>query len=416
MNPFVTFRIALASLGANKLRSGLTLLGIVIGVSAVISLMAIGQGVQQSITSQIESLGTNLLFVQPGESVQLGGLGGGAGSAATLTLEDAHALMDPVFAPAVQAVAPEIRASGQVTAGRNNTFAQILGVTPEYAQVRNVPIEEGDFISQGHLNNYSQVAVLGQTVSETLFGNRDAVGQPIRINGRQFEVIGTLEGKGGGLFGSQDHQILVPITTAYYRVSSQRTTHGEISVDSINVQMPDISVMDEGMMQVATVLRLRHRITGDDDFTITNQRDTIETLEETTNTFVVFLGAIAGISLLVGGIGIMNIMLVSVTERTREIGIRKAMGAKRRNILVQFMSEATLLSLGGGAVGVLLGASVAQLLNGRPLLGNSPLETSFSWDIALLALAVSAAIGLFFGIYPAMRAASLHPIEALRYE
>ena len=416
MNPLVTFRIALASLGANKLRSGLTLLGIVIGVSAVISLMAIGQGVQQSITSRIESLGTNLLFVQPGESVQQGGLGGGAGSASTLTLEDARALVDPVFAPTVKAVAPEIRASGQVTAGRNNTFAQVIGVTPEYSQVRNAPVEEGDFITQGHLNNYSQVAVLGQTIKETLFGNRVPVGQLIRINGRQFEVIGTLEGKGGGFFGSQDNQILVPITTAYYRVSSQRTTHGEISVDSINVQMPDIGVMDEGMMQVATVLRLRHHITGEDDFIITNQQDTIETLEETTNTFVVFLGAIASISLLVGGIGIMNIMLVSVTERTREIGIRKAMGAKKRDILLQFMVEATLLSLGGGAVGVLAGAGIAQALNGRPLLGSNAMQTSFSWDIALLALGVAAVIGLFFGIYPAMRAASLHPIEALRYE
>ena len=416
MNPIATFRVSLASLGANKLRSGLTLLGIVIGVSAVISLMAIGQGVQQSITSRIESLGTNLLFVQPGESVQQGGLRGGAGSAATLTLEDAHALEDPVFAPAVRAVAPEIRASGQVSAGRNNTFAQVIGVTPEYTQVRNAPVEEGDFISQGQMNNYSQVAVLGQTMKETLFGNRDPVGQPIRINGRQFEVIGILESKGGGFFGSQDNQILVPITTAHYRVSSQRTTHGEFRVDSINVQMPGTSMMDEGMLQVATVLRLRHHITGEDDFIITSQQDTIETLEETTNTFVLFLGAIAGISLLVGGIGIMNIMLVSVTERTREIGIRKAMGAKRRDILVQFMSEATLLSLGGGAVGVLAGASVSRLLNGRPLLGNSPLETSFSWDIALLALGVSAAIGLFFGIYPAMRAASLHPIDALRHE
>ena len=416
MNPLVTFRIALTSLGTNKLRSGLTLLGIVIGVSAVISLMAIGQGVQQSITSRIESLGTNLLFVQPGESVQQGGLGGGAGSASTLTLEDARALVDPVFAPTVKAVAPEIRASGQVTAGRNNTFAQVIGVTPEYSQVRNAPVEEGDFITQGHLNNYSQVAVLGQTIKETLFGNRVPVGQLIRINGRQFEVIGTLEGKGGGFFGSQDNQILVPITTAYYRVSSQRTTHGEISVDSINVQMPDIGVMDEGMMQVATVLRLRHHITGEDDFIITNQQDTIETLEETTNTFVVFLGAIASISLLVGGIGIMNIMLVSVTERTREIGIRKAMGAKKRDILLQFMVEATLLSLGGGAVGVLAGAGIAQALNGRPLLGSNAMQTSFSWDIALLALGVAAVIGLFFGIYPAMRAASLHPIEALRYE
>ncbi|CAI8009192.1 Macrolide export ATP-binding/permease protein MacB [Geodia barretti] len=396
-------------MGANKLRSGLTLLGIVIGVGAVISLMAIGQGVQQSITSNIESLGSNLIFVQPGNSSQGGG-------AATLTLQDAYALDDPVFAPEVMAVAPEIRASGQVPAGRNNTFAQIVGVTPEYTDVRNFPVENGSFITEGHLANNSQVAVLGQTINETLFGNRDPLGQPIRINGRQFEVIGLLKSKGSGFFGNFDNQILVPITTAYYRISSQRTTHGDIGVDSINVQMPDIDAMDSGMRQVATVLRLRHHITGEDDFIITNQRDTIETLEETTNTFVVFLAAIAGISLLVGGIGIMNIMLVSVTERTREIGIRKAMGAKRRDILLQFVSEATLLSLGGGAAGVIIGAAVARLLNGRPLLGNNPMQTAFSWDIAILALGVSAIIGLFFGIYPAVRAARLHPIEALRYE
>ena len=415
MNPAVTFKISLASLGANKLRSGLTLLGIVIGVAAVISLMAIGQGVQESITSRIESLGSNLLFVQPGDSEQ-GGIRGGAGSAATLTLQDAYALVDPVFAPTVQAVAPEIRASGQVEAGRNNTFTQIVGVTPAYEEVRNFPVEEGIFITQGHLDNNSQVAVLGQTIKETLYGNRDPLSQPIRINGRQFEVIGILESKGSGFFGNFDNQILVPITTAYYRVSSQRTTHGDIGVSSINVQMPNIDAMDAGIREVATILRLRHRITGEDDFIITNQRETIETLEETTNTFVVFLGAIASISLLVGGIGIMNIMLVSVTERTREIGIRKALGVKRRDILFQFMSEATLLSMGGGAAGVLAGAGIAQLLNGRPLLGNNPMETSFSWDIALLALGVAAVIGLFFGIYPAVRAARLHPIDALRYE
>lgn len=415
MNPLATLGIAVVSLGANKLRSGLTLLGIVIGVSAVISLMAIGQGVQQAITSNIESLGTNLLFVQPGDSFQ-GGVGGGAGSAGTLTLEDAYALDDPVFAPLVESVAPEIRASAQVSAGRNNTFVQIIGVTPEYEEVRNSPLEHGRFVTEGQLANNSQVAVLGNTINETLFGNRDPLGQPIRINGRQFEVIGILKSKGGGFFGNLDNQILVPITTAYYRINSQRTAHGEISVDSINVQMPDIQSMDPGMRQVATVLRLRHHITGEDDFVITNQQQTIETLEETTSTFVIFLGAIAGISLLVGGIGIMNIMLVSVTERTREIGIRKAMGAKRRDILLQFMSEATLLSLGGGAAGVMVGASVAQLLNGRPLLGNNPMQTAFSWDIALLALGVSAAIGLFFGIYPAMRASRLHPIDALRYE
>ena len=415
MNPFTTFRVALASLGANKLRSGLTLLGIVIGITSVISLMAIGRGVQESITSRIESLGSNLLFVTPGGFTQ-GGLGQGAGAAATLTLDDAYALVDPVFAPSVKAVAPEIRTSGQVDAGRNNTFTQVIGVTPEYSEVRNFPLQDGRFIGWGHLENRAQVAVLGASVEETLFGNRDSLDQFIRINGRRFQIVGVLESKGGGFLARLDDQVLVPITTAYYRLSSQRTTHGEISVDSINVQMPDIEAIDAGKLEVATVLRLRHQITGDDDFIISSQQETIEAVQETTNTFVIFLGAIAGISLLVGGIGVMNIMLVSVTERTREIGIRKAMGAKRRDILFQFVVEATLLSLTGGIGGVLLGAAIGQMLSGATLFGNTPLQTSFSWDIALLSLGVSAAIGLFFGIYPAMRAARLHPIEALRYE
>lgn len=415
MTPLATFRVALSSLGSNKLRAGLTLLGIVIGVAAVISLMAIGRGVQQTITSSLQSLGTNLLFVRPGSTTQ-GGVSGGQGSAATLTLDDAYALSDPLFAPSVESVAPELRTSGQVVAGRNNTSTQVVGVTPEYQSVRNFPVASGQFITSGDVELNAQVAVLGATIAQTLYGYRDPVGQPIRINGRQFQVVGVLDSKGGSFFGSLDDQVLVPITTAYYRLSSQRTPQGGVSVSTINVQVANTNAINSAIQEVATVLRIRHRITGDDDFTITSQQDTVQTLQQTTNTFVVFLGSIAGISLLVGGIGIMNIMLVSVTERTREIGIRKAMGAKRRDILFQFMSEATFLSLGGGGIGVLSGLSLAFLLNGRALLGGQPTQTAFSPDIAIMALVVSAAIGLFFGIYPAMRAASLHPIDALRYE
>ena len=415
MNLVTILRTSLLSLGSNKLRAGLTLLGIVIGVAAVISLMAIGRGVQQSITERIQSLGSNLLFVRPGQASSAG-VFGGQGSATTLTLEDAYSLLDPVFAPNVAAVAPEITTNAQLVAGRENTSTQVVGVTPEYSAVRNFPVASGRFISPVHVQNNSQVVVLGSAVAETLFGFRDPVGQHVRINGRQFQVIGVLESKGGGFFGSFDDRVMVPITTSYYRLASQRTAQGGVNVQTINVQVDNVQQIDAAVREVATVLRLRHRITGEDDFIVSSQQDTIETLEETTNTFVVFLGAIAGISLLVGGIGVMNIMLVSVTERTREIGIRKAMGAKRRDILFQFVFEATFLSIGGGGVGVGLGVVLTRILDGKTLFGTSPTQTAFSGDIAILALAVSAAIGLFFGIYPAMRAARLHPIDALRYE
>ncbi len=414
MNPLDTARSALTSLWASKLRSSLTVLGIVIGVAAVISLMSIGRGAQASITERIQSLGTNLLFVQPGAS-SFGGIFFGQGSASTLTLEDAEAIADPSAIPSVSAVAPELSTNGQLVYGRENTFTQVLGVTPEYVDVRNLELSTGSFISDGHVVNRSEVIVLGSFVSETLFGLRDPVGQTVKVNGRPFTIIGVLDSMGGGPFGLFDDQVLVPITTAYYRLASERTTQGDVTVNLISVQVQDESQMDRAEAQIATLLRLRHRVTGEDDFTINNQQDTLETLEETTDTFVMFLGAIAGISLLVGGIGIMNIMLVSVTERTREIGIRKAMGATRRDILVQFMAEAIVLSIGGGGIGVLAGVALSRLIDGRTLFGQA-FETVFSGDIVILALLVSAAIGLFFGIYPAMRAARQHPIDALRYE
>ena len=407
MNPLTVLITALSSLGSNKLRTGLALLGIVIGVAAVISTMSVGRGAQEVITSRIQSLGTNLLFVRP--------QGGGQGAASTLTLEDASALLDPVFSPSVAAVAPELSTSAQLVAGRENTFSQVIGVTSEYQFVRDYQVSSGQFISAVHVQNRSEVAVLGSQIAETLYGFRDPVGQSLRVNGRQFTVIGVLESKGGTALGNLDNQVLVPLTTVYYRLASEGTTAGDITVQTINAQVRDLDQMDTAVQEIATVLRLRHRLSGDDDFTITSQQETIETLEETQETFVIFLAAIAGISLLVGGIGIMNIMMVSVTERTREIGIRKAMGAKRRDILYQFVSEATLLSLGGGIVGAVLGVTLSRVLDGKNVIGQT-FQTSVSGDITLLAVTVAAAIGLFFGIYPAARAAALHPIEALRYE
>ena len=414
MSPMTVFLTALSSLGAAKLRTGLALLGIVIGVAAVISTMSVGRGAQEVITSRIASLGTNLLFVRPGEST-FGGIGAGQGSASTLTVDDAYALLDPTYAVPIAAVAPELTTNGQVVAGRENTFAQIVGVTPEYQSVRNYSVGSGAFVSAPQVLNRSEVAVIGSQIAQTLFGFRDPVGQNLRINGRQFTVIGVLEAQGGTVIGNLDNQVLVPLTTLYYRLSSQRTTQGDINVQAINVQVDSVDVMDDAIQKIATVLRLRHRITDADDFNITSQQETIETFQETQETFVIFLGVIAGISLLVGGIGIMNIMIVSVTERTREIGIRKAMGAKWRDILFQFVSEATLLSLGGGIAGAVLGVTLSRLLDGRDLIGQT-FNTAVSGDITVLALVVAAAIGLFFGIYPAARAANLHPIEALRSE
>ena len=414
MSPLLVLFTAVSSLGANKMRAGLTLLGIVIGVASVIALMAIGRGAQKSVTQRIEGLGTNLLFVQPGATSE-GGIFFGLGSATTLTLEDAAALEDPVFAPAVLKTAPETQVSAQLKAGSKNTRSQILGVTSSYLEVRDYSLQSGRGVSPADVLNRSEVAVLGTGVAETLFGAVDPVGAEMRINGRLFTVVGVLESRGGSAMGNEDDRVLVPVTTAYYRLSTRRTAQGDVNVQSINVQAVDAASMEDAAAQIGTVLRLRHRLAAgeDDDFTVTSQEETIATLEETTQTFVVFLGAIAGISLLVGGIGIMNIMLVSVTERTGEIGIRRALGAKQRDITLQFVTEATLLSIGGGLIGVATGAGIALAIDGRTL-GGQTFYTVLTTETAVLALLVSAAIGLFFGIYPALRAARLNPIDALR--
>jgi putative ABC transport system permease protein len=408
-----SIRIALRSLGANKLRAALTMLGIIIGVAAVIALMGIGRGAQQAINAQINSMGSNLIFVSPGSTSQ-GGVRTNQGSAQTLTYDDAVALGAQGLS-AIAAVAPEVRNFGQVVYMGNNVNTQIVGVTPEYETVRNYKVQSGEFINPANVTARSTVAVIGSGVMNTLFNGEDPVGQTIRINNVGFKVIGVLESKGGSGFGNQDDQILVPLTTVNTRLQ-RGNFRGSNLVNQISVQATDEKQMALAIQQISEVLRERHKIRFEDDFTVRSQEDLLATANQITGVFTLFLGGVAGISLLVGGIGIMNIMLVSVTERTREIGIRKAIGATRSNILAQFLTEATVLSIMGGLIGILLGAGLARLISTVSAGSTFTLNSVVTADSVLMATLFATAVGLFFGIYPAYRAASLHPIDALRYE
>ena len=404
---------ALRSLQANKVRSALTMLGIIIGVAAVVAMLAIGHGAQAQITDQIQSMGTNLLFVRPG-AVQEGGVRQAAGSAQTLTYEDALAIADPVNCPSVALVAPEVNLVGQVVYQGVNTNARIYGVTPEYAEVRNYEVADGEFIGAGHVSGRSLVAVLGSGTAQALFGDESPVGQTVRINNVTLRVIGVLESKGGTAFGLQDEVVLVPLTTAQTRLG-RGFFRGSARVSLINVQVASERLVDQAIQEISDLLRERHRVLFEDDFEVSSQADILSVANEIMSVLTIFLGGIAAISLLVGGIGIMNIMLVSVTERTREIGIRKAVGAKRRDIRTQFLMEATTLSVLGGVLGILLGWAISALVSRIQVQGAS-LSTRLSPEAVLLATGFSIGVGLFFGIYPAVRAARLHPIDALRYE
>jgi putative ABC transport system permease protein len=413
-----SIRISLGALGANKLRASLTMLGVIIGVGAVIALMSIGKGVQASVTNQIKGLGSNLLFISPG-STQQGGVRTQAGSAPTLTAEDAEAILATGTITEVLNVAPESGNGGQVVANGRNIFTRLNGVTPSYLDVRNFAIAEGEFFGPEHLESRSLVAVLGATSRQNLFGDNDAIGQTVRVNQINLRVIGVLEGKGAQAQGNQDDVIMVPLSTMQTRLNRNRTARGGQTVSSINVQLADDKpeTAQAAVEKIGELLRERHRV-AQDDFTIRSQQDLLATANQITGFITIFLGSVAGISLLVGGIGIMNIMLVSVTERTREIGIRKAIGAKRGDILAQFLIEATVVSVLGGTIGILLGAGGAQLINSLNLGGGGAqaIRTVVSMDAILLAFGVSVFIGLFFGVYPAMKASRLNPIEALRYE
>jgi putative ABC transport system permease protein len=399
---------ALESLSSNKVRSGLTILGIVIGVAAVIAMLGVGQGAQNTITGSISGIGTNLLFVFPGNFTQE------VRNPKPLTLSDVRAISDPFNAPHIYSVAPAIEASVVVTYGKEQASPYVDGVTPEYTTIRNYDLLEGEFINESHELGRASVALIGVDVADKLFDRRDGlVGETIRINGQPFRIIGVLGPKGGGTFGSQDNVILVPFSTAQARLirrSSER-------VDLLLVQAVDAESVGLASEEVSQILRTRHRTElGADDFTVFSQDDFVQTAATITGVLTIFLGGIAAISLLVGGIGIMNIMLVTVTERTREIGLRKAVGARKADIRFQFIVESAMLSLGGGAIGILMGWGISLLIGQIASSMGTSLTPVIKMSSVLMATLFSAGVGLFFGLYPANRAANLQPVEALRVD
>ena len=398
-------KVAFKSILKSRMRSLLTALGIIIGVAAVIVMVAIGDGAQRQVEERIASLGSNLLVIFPGAS-NMGGINRGAGSINRFTMEDVKSIQDE--ATLIKAVSPVVRSGGQVIGGVGNWSTQVLGVAPNYLEIRDWPLAEGDFFTEKDMLSNAKVAVLGKTVVTNLFPNEDPVGQQIRIRNVPFKVIGVLSSKGqGGMGNDNDDIILAPATTVLYRLSGGRYI-SYIQASAVSTQL-----IQAAQDELTRIMREAHHLNPgeDDDFTIRNQADITEAATETSKILTILLASVAGVSLIVGGIGIMNIMLVSVTERTREIGIRLSVGARTSDIMFQFLTEAVVLSLAGGIIGVLVAFGAIFILNDY-----SDLAAFIKPEIIILAFGFAGAIGIFFGFYPARKAAQLNPIDALRYE
>ncbi len=406
MNFSESLLTALDSLQANKLRSALTMLGVIIGVAAVIALLAIGNGVTSSVTDELESIGTNLITVSTNRE--------NSGGYSALSLNDVEALSDPFASNAIENVGAAVNGNQTVAFESNSDTYGVLGVTASHFAINNLTdLTAGDLLYQPDIDSNRRVAVIGSTIATDLFDEAFPVGESIKINGTSYEVVGVLAENGQGFGSNPDESVYIPLSTAQQRLYSDRTRSGERAVSTIYVQAASEELSDQATEDITTILREQHGITynDEDDFSLISQTDLLATFDVISTTLTLFLGSVAGISLLVGGIGIMNIMLVSVTERTREIGIRKAIGALRRDILLQFLLESLVLSLFGGFIGIALGWLIA-IVAGRAL----DITSVFDASTILLSVGFAAGTGLVFGIYPAWRASSLRPIEALRYE
>jgi putative ABC transport system permease protein len=412
------FQVAIEALISNKLRACLTMLGIVIGVGAVIALMSVGQGSQQAVKDQIQGLGANLLFVTPGSSTS-GGINAGPGSSQTLTSQDADAIESEVGD--LYAVAPQVTRNAQIISNGQNSFASILGVTPEYVDAMNLTITDGAFFTQDDIDRNARVAVLGSALALQLYPDGSSpVGAQLNLNAGgktiTLQIVGVLQAQGGNASSSYDNQAILPLTTVQKQISMVRSAQNATVVSQITLQVATEDGVDQAKQEVTDLLLSRHK-SATADFTVKSQDDIAAASSGVAKTLTMLLGAVASISLVVGGIGIMNIMLVSVTERTREIGIRKAIGARPSDIMMQFLTEAVSLTVTGGLLGVIAGVGASYLLNGQdvPGLGDN-VRTMISWPSVFMAFGFASCIGIFFGLYPAHRAAKLRPIDALHHE